>query len=521
MTSSAPTAYDEVPYPSYTHVQTHPDRLATLATLFGLKPAPVARCRVLELGCGNGSNLIPMAFSLPGSEFVGIDLAAQPVTEGQSVIAELGLTNIRLVTGSITEIDADWGRFDYIIAHGLYSWVPADVRDHVLRIARENLAPQGVAFVSYSTYPGNHLRNMVREMMLFHVRHVIAPMERVQQAMALVRFLADGQTAGDEYAQFLKSELDTILEHEEGHLFHDELAEISAPLYFTQFIDHARRHGLQYLGEADYFEMLDHTRPPATHEALAQLARDRIRREQYLDFLKCRRFRQTLLCHAEVALQSEPRAEQVAAFHIGAAVTSSSPTPELRASVVITFQTPRGTKVETDFPLGKAALLLLGGIWPSALPFDELVARSGQRLREAGVPAEFDAEDRLQFCKFLLQLYGTGAVEFHAYAPPCVTCAGERPAASALARWQIRRGNSVATQRHQVVRVEDELGRHLLGLLDGTRDRAALADELFHFLKSKDALAEPKPDEAQTRALLAVELEKNMEKLARLGLLVG
>jgi tRNA G46 methylase TrmB len=67
------TAYDEVLYPSYTHNQTHPDRLATIATLFGLTPAPVERCRVLELGCGNGSNLVPMAYGLPGSEFVGID----------------------------------------------------------------------------------------------------------------------------------------------------------------------------------------------------------------------------------------------------------------------------------------------------------------------------------------------------------------------------------------------------------------------------------------------------------------
>ena len=72
------TPYDEVRYPSYTHTPSHPDRLATQAILFGLTPAPVAACRVLELGCGDGSNLVPMAYGLPGSHFTGIDLANKP-----------------------------------------------------------------------------------------------------------------------------------------------------------------------------------------------------------------------------------------------------------------------------------------------------------------------------------------------------------------------------------------------------------------------------------------------------------
>src|SRR5262249_55523737 len=164
-----------------THAQTHPNRLAVIASLFGMTPAPVERCRVLELGCGNGSNVIPMAASLPESNFVGIDLAGEPVAEGNQMVSELGLQNIRLVHGSVTTIGDDWGQFDYILAHGLFSWVPAEVRSCILRLCRERLAPEGVAFISYNALPGCHVRNMLREMMLFHTRNFQSPNERVQQ----------------------------------------------------------------------------------------------------------------------------------------------------------------------------------------------------------------------------------------------------------------------------------------------------------------------------------------------------
>ena len=84
-----PTPYDELPYPGSAFAQTHPDRLATLATLFGMTPAPVERCRVLELGCGDGGNLIPMAFALPESRFTGVDLATTAIARGQQLIDQV------------------------------------------------------------------------------------------------------------------------------------------------------------------------------------------------------------------------------------------------------------------------------------------------------------------------------------------------------------------------------------------------------------------------------------------------
>ena len=146
-------------------MQTHPDRLATVARLFGLAAAAPGACRVLELGCGDGGNLIPMALQLPRSEFTGIDLAGDAIHEGHVVVSALGLQNITLRQLDLMEAGPDLGEFDYIIAHGLYSWVPSEVRERLLRICRVNLAPSGVAYVSYNTYPGFHRREMFREMM--------------------------------------------------------------------------------------------------------------------------------------------------------------------------------------------------------------------------------------------------------------------------------------------------------------------------------------------------------------------
>ena len=520
------TAYDEVLYPSYTHNQTHPDRLATIATLFGLTPAPVERCRVLELGCGNGSNLVPMAYGLPGSEFVGIDLAARPVAKGQEMAAALGLRNVTLRQGSIIEVSSAFGLFDYIIAHGVYSWVPPNVSEQVLEICRANLAPSGVAFVSYNVYPGNHLRHMLREMMLFHVRGFESPAERVKQAIALIRFLAESKLEADPYRLFLKDELEKLLTHEEGHLYHDELAEFNAPLYFHEFVTQAAQHELQYLGEADYFEMLDDLFPSPVSQTLRQLGGNRILREQYLDFLKCRRFRQTLLCHKNIPLNTTPRPAEVVRFHLSSSAHPVSPKPELDSKAIERFESIRGAKMETDFPLAKAAMVILGEIWPQQLHFSELLTRARARLGDQPELTDRSLEEQTQqFCALLLQTYGAGLVELHLHAPNYAQTASERPVASPVARWQIRQGDFVTTLRHLSVQVEDELGRQLLTLLDGTRDRTALLRELTAFLQSRGALAAPNHQAAagaeSTRQKLAEDLEKNLAKLARLALLIA
>jgi methyltransferase-like protein/2-polyprenyl-3-methyl-5-hydroxy-6-metoxy-1,4-benzoquinol methylase len=497
MSEAAPrTAYDEVPYPGYTHPQTHPDRLATIATVFAMRPKAIEGCRVLELGCGDGSNLIPMAFGLRESEFVGVDLARTAIVKGRQAIEELALKNIELRAEDILAFPKELGRFDYIIAHGVYSWVPSEVRDAVLRICREQLAPAGVAFVSYNAFPGGHVRKMLRDMMLFHVRNIADPKERLSQSMALVRFMSRARENSDVYARFLQEEFEQMVERSAGHLYHDELSSVYEPVYFHEFIRHAGRHGLQYLGEADFMEMQDHLFTAETRAALEGLADNRIGWEQYLDFLKCRRFRQTLLCHGEVSLELKPQAQIVRRFYLSSVAKPETPGADLADRSVVKFVAKRIASVETNLPAAKAALGLLGEIWPDVLHFDEVLRRTGMDASD---------EEQAALCDVLFQTYRTGLLELHAYKPTYASTPTERPIASALARRQVRHGATVTNAWHQTVEIEDEIGKHLIGLLDGSRDRPALLKELRQLYAGDD---------------LEAQLERNLKAIGRLGLLV-
>jgi len=447
--------------------------------------------------------------------------ASQPIRLGVEMIQHLGLANVRLVCADVMAVDQGWGEFDYIIAHGVYSWVPQEAREHILEICRLGLAAHGVAYISYNAFPGSHLRQMLREMMLFHVRGFESAEERVRQAMALARFLAEAHNRADEYQLWMKAEWQTVLNHAEGHLYHDELSEVNQPFYFAQFMEKVAAHKLQYVAEADYFENFDHGLSETTRETLARLGHNRILREQYMDFLKCRRFRQTLLCHADRALGREPDASRIGAWMVSSMARCAGGACDLRPGVNQAFQTPKSARCETDAPIGKAALSLLSEIWPQPLPFEDLFARSAQFLNQAGLAGEIDERSRERLRGFLLQLYSAGVVELRTSLPPAAWTAGPKPAASPVARWQIERGNFVTTLLHSAVQVEDEVGRSLLQWLDGTLDRQALLEKLWLLLKSKDALRIPGGDEAAVRRQLQSELETNLAKLAKLGLLIA
>ena len=527
---AAATTYDAVLYQGHPFAQTHPDRLATLATLFGMKPAPVDRCRVLELGCGDGGNLYPMAYTLPDSEFLGIDLAARPIAHGQAMARALGLKNITLRQLDLMEVHGDFGEFDYIIAHGLYSWVPLAVQDKLLAICKAHLAPQGVAYVSYNTFPGHHLQRLVREMMRFHVRQFAEPARQIQHALAFVKFVAEAKPEPGTYQTLLQQILGELLDHDPASLYHDDLADVNLPVYFHQFVEHAGRHGLQFLSEANFSQMQDRMFPPHVCDTLRVLAKDQIvLKEQYLDFLKGRKFRQTLLCHQDVALERDLKPELMAGFYVASAAKSVSATPDICSTAVEEFRGPHESAMSTGHPLAKAAIMELAESWPRPLPFNELHLKVQSRLGPGGRDEAVEAEDpALALGKIILATYAAGLVELHLHMPQFVMDVSERPVASPVARLQAKQETHdtvVTTMRHAMIRVEGSLERHLLMLLDGTRDRAALLNELAGLVKSgavtmgQDGASVP--DREKALQILSQGLEPNLEKLARLALLVA
>jgi hypothetical protein len=374
-------AYAEVPYPGLAFPQSHPDRLATHARLMGMKPAPPEGCRMLEVGCADGGNLIPMAAALPGSEFLGIDLDPLALAAAQDRAAALGAGNVRFLEADIATLDpGELGRFDYVVAHGVYSWVPEPVREALLGLCRALLERHGVAYISYNALPGGHLRAMTWDAMRFHARELEGPEERVAAAREMLSVLAEGIPGDDPYRRFSATYAERVLGRSDAVIYHDDLEPENTPLLFTDFVAEASAHRLQYLAEADWFEMSPPGLPRAAAELLARCGEDRIACEQYLDFLKCRAYRQTLLCREELRLPDAPSTDAARELLAAAPVRPTSPRAEPSGRSKVEFRTPKGATLTTDHPVLKASLLELGAAWPQRLGFETVLERAAARV---------------------------------------------------------------------------------------------------------------------------------------------
>lgn len=526
MPDATTNPYDTLAYPGFALTQAHPDRLATLATLFGMTPAEVSRCRVLELGCGDGVNLIGIALELPEAHCVGVDLAAAGINKGQAIVHELGLKNITLQQYDLMDIGRDFGQFDFIIVHGLYSWVPPAVRDHILTVCKDNLAEHGVAYVSYNTYPGCHLRDMLRNMMTYHMRDFSDPRQQIKESRALIQFVVETGMGNEQYRTSLQKELEGILVRSDHAFFHDDLGEMNTPVYFHQFAEHAARHGLQYLSEADFVEIQLGVCPPKAVAVLKQLVSNRIAQEQYMDFLKGRRFRQTLLCHAGTKLDDEPSMDNMQRFSVSSPLRPETTPVDCASHTPAVFLGTEGRSIKTEHPLMKAALLTLSKAWPHAVHFHDLLAEARAL---SGHVATTDEKERLHDARglaaSLLRAYAGTAVEFHLWSPRFVSQPSARPIASPLARLQAREEKTVVNLRHEDIAVEGSLERQLLRLLDGSRDRAALLGDLFTLVERGNLTGQkdgnPITDFDIARQTIDAELEETLTELGKKALLVA
>lgn len=483
-------SYETVRYPGLPFAQTHPDRLAAMGTLFGMTPPSIRNARVLEIGCCDGGNLIPMALSLPDAEFVGIDLTGPDIAIARQTAAAIHLSNIQFHVLDLTALPGQLGHFDYVIAHGLYSWVPAHVREQLLAVIEASLTPNGVAYVSYNTLPGGHLRLMLRDMMLYHSRGVEDPARILSRSRQLLEFIAAAEGADDVYRSFMNHEIEAIFNRPDYGLFHDELEENYQPVYFHEFAAHAERCGLQYLAEANFFDMSPEARGIADAPVFQELGADPLLREQYLDFARCRVFRQSLLCHREIPLQRPIPKDRLKSLFLAspARLVSTEDGAE-------EYHGPNSSKVKTAHPIVLKLMHTLLDAWPRALSFRELH------------PADADSGEA---CEILLGLFGAGLVEVRTASPNLAVVPGQRPLLSPLARLQAANKLPLTTLRHTTIVTAGGVENQLISLLDGTRTRADIYAELLPHLQGE-----------KTEAQRLEELEISLHSLGRLSLLMS
>jgi methyltransferase-like protein/trans-aconitate methyltransferase len=520
--------YDQLPYPGAPFAQSHPVRLATVGRLFGMSPAPVAQCRVLELGCTDGGNLIPIAASFPESSCLGVDLSARQINTGRGIVEALKLGNIRLEHRDIATVGAEYGKFDYIITHGVYSWVSEPVQDRILAIARELLNPQGIAYISYNTFPGWHMRGMIRDMMLYHTRQFSDTQIRIDQARALVNFLADAvPTRNSPYGLLLSNELTSLRSWSDAYIFHELLEVHNQPTFFHEFVDRASRHGLRFLGEANFGSMLPGDFAPAISATLQEIGRGIVEMEQYMDFVRNRTFRQTLLCHSEISLNRSLGTASCDSMYLRSRLQPTVVDLDPLAEGGVEFSTPSGASVVVKTPIQKAAFLALSQAYPQSLHFDELL----QRARAMSQPQSLAIQDAHTLAAeaedlrdALFRCFCESLVEFQAFPSPCAIRPGERPVASPVARLQARSAKEVTNLSHEIIPV-DVVNAHLLQLLDGTRDRPALTEALIQLAGEGQIVAtrngQVLDNKEEYAAVLSDQLETRLHDLARSALLIA
>lgn len=516
MNTRAPDSYDALPYDSVPVHETHPANLELVGSLFGMAPAPAARCRYLELGCASGGNLIPLAFALPDSEFIGIERSAAQAAAGQALIHALGLRNIRIEQADVLDYSIDAaGRFDYIVAHGFYSWVPEAVRTRMFGILSAALAPVGIAYVSYNVYPGWRWRGMVRDLVRYAARDGQSPTEQLDLAQEAIRqTVAALAGQADPVATLLRDELAILQTRHPSYLYHEYLVTENTPCLFSDFMALAGRHGLQYLAESELHTMFaDGLGPDA--QAMVDAATDIVAQEQIMDLLRLRMFRQTLLCRSGLEFGRELDLDRFAGLAYHASLEPRA-APPLNVVGERTFETPEGETCAVTHPLTEAALNILNEAYPDAIAYPVLAGRAADRVRQAGGPADEADALLLELLRLYLRQY------IGASRQPEAIVRGDRirPCATALARAQVAAGfGHVATLRHKPMELDPVMAR-LISLLDGTRDRRALMAALVQdFRTGRLSWQGPLPPERELIRVLDIHLTRLLKRLDQQGLL--
>ena len=472
-------SYDEVQYPSHAYEASHPDQLYTLAKLFHMEPTIPDGASVLELGCASGGNLIPMAVQLPKARFVGVDLSAKQISQAHATVNQLGLRNIQFHADDFCNIDASYGQFDYIVCHGVFSWVPHPVQLKIFEICRDRLTENGIAYISYNAYPGWFMRGMIREMMLHHIKNITDPAAKVTQARALLSFIVTS-TEGQEtpYAQILKQELEMLSKHSDAYLFHDHLEVNNHPMFFYQFMDMAKSFDLQFVGESSLASMITSNLPAKAAEALTKLTNDVYQRSQYTDFVTNRMFRQSLLCHKNCKINRHiDESSLKGAFFSGRFTPQDGgKVQDLTPTVEVEFKCANGRGIKTTNPALKALMFTLNDAWPKSLSVQEVCNRIEKRLSESIVIGE---REQISIAgvvsSHLLQMLVRGDLEMRYIADRFVESFSEKPKVSPYAILQAQSSPLVTTLRHGTLQL-DPLSRMLIPFVDGTRSKAQLVE---------------------------------------------
>jgi SAM-dependent methyltransferase len=455
MTTPDPHAqrYDEVPYPNLVHGRSHPRTTGAIAALFSLSPAPVESARVLDLGCAAGMNILAMAADLPRASFVGVDISQGQITTARMMATDLALENVSFLCASFSELgDLAPKSFDYIICHGVFSWVAPPLREVLLREICRLLADDGLAYISYNTYPGWHFGNIVRDLMVREMDPQAPPLERVRAARAtLERHLAASEDRSLRRA-LLTAEHEHLIDHSDSYIFHEYLTPEHHPLWFKDFAALLPPHDLVYVADALPGLILPSTQDARLAHLIEPLTPDQqsdvIEQQHAIDEHLNNRFRRSILArsHHRPTLSLDPG--RLARLHL------RLPRDHILVSDSgsLAVRDRRGRLIPIQLEAAADALEELRRVSPASAPLSQL--------------AHVDDPASRAVLGTLVGLVFAEAVEATLSPVSCASVLPARPEVTRLNRYQARRGDPIAS-RLFVSELVGELGLDLIQRLDG------------------------------------------------------
>ncbi len=512
-------SYDEVPYESFAYPQTHPNNVSTIATLFGLKAPNFKKARVLEIGCASGGNIAPMAYAYPDAKFVGIDISGEQIKQANERKKALDLKNVEFLQQDILDLKAGSKKdqYDYIICHGVFSWVPEKVREGILKSCNKLLSPNGIAVVSYNALPGWNAVRSVREMMLYHTNRFENPNDKVNQARLLLDFLAENVPAGQVgYKAVIESEKEMLQKTHSMYMYHDHLEAENAQFYLNDFVGMARENGLEYVGDAALASMYVGNMSANVMDKL-QALNDIVAQEQYMDFVTNRRFRTSILCKQDRKINRNLNKEQIMDYYLtfnpNIQVEGTDPTKDILFKI-------GGGDFTTHDPLAGNLFLELATSGSVPVSANDLIKRVQEKTGEKS-----DEKIKAILMANGLQLVLKGYINLHSYTIDFVSKVSKKPKVSPVARYEAGLPQTLAlTNLLNFAIPTDMIAKIIVANLDGTNTKEDIVDILMQAIENGDININrddaPLKDKAEIKKHVKEVVSVVLGKLAQNALLI-
>ncbi|HEX4172114.1 MAG TPA: class I SAM-dependent methyltransferase [Acetobacteraceae bacterium] len=290
----------DVVYTTNFYREITPAWLATTSLLLGHRAPDLAKpFRYADLGCGNGFTTLIAAAACPHAEVWGFDFNPAHIEFANRLAAASGLTNVRFLESSFAALDTapdgTLPEFDFMVSHGVLSWISPENRRHLIGVVGRRLKPGGLAYLSYNVTTGWSAMVPVRRLM--RMLTMASPERTDVAAPGVLDFIDRLKAAGALFFQAnpaLESRMADIRKQDARYIAHEYLNQDWHPLMFADIAGEMLEAKCRYIGSATLAENIETVAVPADVAPFLLEARDPVLRETLRDLGCAQSFRRDL-----------------------------------------------------------------------------------------------------------------------------------------------------------------------------------------------------------------------------------